>query len=84
MKQAAEMALVDIGGSGITLSPRIRGGSSAGAQTAAQAALDEGAELILGPLLAAEVAGRQASRNRAASTSSPSPRQARSRAKAPI
>lgn len=55
MKQAAEMALVDIGVSGLTIVTKDSRGTSAGAQTAAQAAIDEGAELILGPLLAAEV-----------------------------
>ncbi|CAN5250616.1 penicillin-binding protein activator [soil metagenome] len=55
MKQAAEMALVDTGGSGITLITKDSRGTSVGAQAAAQAAVDEGAELILGPLLAVEV-----------------------------
>jgi hypothetical protein len=55
MKQAAELALVDAGGSGITLVTKDSGGSAQGAQAAAQAALNEGAELILGPLLASEV-----------------------------
>lgn len=55
MKQAAELALVDAGGSGITLITKDSGGTAQGAQAAAQAALNEGAELILGPLLATEV-----------------------------
>lgn len=55
MKQAAELALVDAGGSGVTLITKDSGGSAQGAQSAAQAALNEGAELILGPLLATEV-----------------------------
>ncbi len=55
MKQAAELALTDTGGSGITLITKDSGGSAATAQGAAQAALNEGAELILGPLLAPEV-----------------------------
>ena len=55
MKQAAELALVDAGGSGITLITKDSGGTPQGAQAAAQAALNEGAELILGPLLASEV-----------------------------
>jgi hypothetical protein len=55
MKQAAELALVDAGGSGITLITKDSGGTAQGAQAAAQAALNEGAELILGPLLASEV-----------------------------
>lgn len=55
MKQAAELALTDMGGSGITLLTKDSGGSAGAAQAAAQAALNEGAELILGPLLAPEV-----------------------------
>jgi len=55
MKQAAELALTDTGGSGITLLTKDSGGSAGTAQAAAQAALNEGAELILGPLLAPEV-----------------------------
>ncbi|HEY7763956.1 MAG TPA: penicillin-binding protein activator [Aestuariivirgaceae bacterium] len=55
MKQAAEMALIDAGSSGITLISKDTQGTAAGAATAAQAALTEGAELILGPLLGAEV-----------------------------
>ncbi|MGE0148072.1 MAG: penicillin-binding protein activator [Parvibaculaceae bacterium] len=54
MKQAAELALTDTGG-GITLITRDSGGSAGAAQAAAQAALDEGAEIILGPLLAPQV-----------------------------
>jgi branched-chain amino acid transport system substrate-binding protein len=55
MKQAAELALVDAGGSGLTLITKDSGGTAQGAQAAAQAALNEGAELILGPLLSTEV-----------------------------
>jgi branched-chain amino acid transport system substrate-binding protein len=55
MKQAAELALTDTGGSGVTLLTKDSGGSASTAQAAAQAALNEGAELILGPLLAPEV-----------------------------
>ena len=54
-EQAAELALTDTGGSGITLLTKDSGGSASTAQAAAQAALNEGAELILGPLLAPEV-----------------------------
>jgi branched-chain amino acid transport system substrate-binding protein len=57
MKQAAELALTDMGGSGVTLLTKDSGGSAGTAQAAAQAALNEGAELILGPLLAPEVQG---------------------------
>jgi branched-chain amino acid transport system substrate-binding protein len=55
MKQAAELALTDTGGSGITLITKDSGGNAGTAKAAAQAALNEGAELILGPLLAPEV-----------------------------
>lgn len=55
MKQAAEMALIDAGSSGITLISKDTQGTAAGAAAAAQGALTEGAELILGPLLGAEV-----------------------------
>jgi branched-chain amino acid transport system substrate-binding protein len=55
MKQAAEMALIDAGSSGISLISKDTQGTAAGAAAAAQSALSEGAELILGPLLGAEV-----------------------------
>jgi ABC-type branched-subunit amino acid transport system substrate-binding protein len=56
MKQAAEMALVDAGGqSGVSLITKDTQGNAAGATAAAGAALAEGAEIILGPLLGAEV-----------------------------
>jgi len=55
MKQAAELALTDMGGAGVTLITKDSGGSAGTAQAAAEAALNEGAELILGPLLAPEV-----------------------------
>jgi branched-chain amino acid transport system substrate-binding protein len=55
MKQAAELALVDSGNAGITLITKDTGGTPNGAEAAAQAALSEGAELILGPLLSIEV-----------------------------
>ena len=56
MKQAAEMALVDAGGqSGISLLTKDTNGTAAGATAAAEGALAEGAEIILGPLLGAEV-----------------------------
>ena len=54
LKQAAEMALIDAGG-GISFIVKDTGGSPDGAKAAADAALNEGAELILGPLLAEEV-----------------------------
>jgi branched-chain amino acid transport system substrate-binding protein len=55
LKQAAEMALVDNGNSGIALLTKDTGGSASGAKAAAEAAMNEGAKLILGPLLAPEV-----------------------------
>ena len=55
MKQAAEQALIDAGNAGITLITKDTGGNAQGAQMAAEAAIAEGAELILGPLLANEV-----------------------------
>ncbi len=55
MKQAAEMALFDAGNAGITLITKDTGGTSAGAQAAAQAVLAEGAQIILGPLLGSNV-----------------------------
>jgi branched-chain amino acid transport system substrate-binding protein len=55
MKQAAEMALIDAGSSGITLITKDTAGTAEGAAAAAEAALAEGTELILGPLLGAEV-----------------------------
>jgi len=55
LKQAAELALIDAGNPGITLITKDTGGTPAGAKAAAEEALNEGAELILGPLLSTEV-----------------------------
>lgn len=55
LKQAAELALADAGNSGITLVTKDTAGTTGGAQAAAQAALDDGAQLVLGPLFEAEV-----------------------------
>lgn len=55
LKQSAELALIDARNPGITLITKDTGGTPAGAKAAAEAALNEGAELILGPLLSAEV-----------------------------
>jgi ABC-type branched-subunit amino acid transport system substrate-binding protein len=55
LKQSAEMALVDYGGGGVALLTKDTGGSASGAKAAAEAAMGEGAKLILGPLLAPEV-----------------------------
>jgi ABC-type branched-subunit amino acid transport system substrate-binding protein len=55
MLDAAQMALFDIGDEHLILMPHDTQGNPAGAAAAAQAALNDGANLILGPLLAAEV-----------------------------
>jgi ABC-type branched-subunit amino acid transport system substrate-binding protein len=55
MKNAAEMALAEFNSPNIQLLVKDDGGSAAGAQRAAQQALDEGAEIILGPLFAHSV-----------------------------
>ncbi len=52
MQQAAEMALFEAGVANITLLPQ---DTTHGAHRAALKALDEGAELLLGPIFAAEV-----------------------------
>ena len=53
---AAQLALFEMPGDRLTLVPRDTGGNAEGAAGAARAAIGEGARLILGPLLAAEVA----------------------------
>jgi ABC-type branched-subunit amino acid transport system substrate-binding protein len=55
LKQAAELALFDFDNPNITLIPKDTKGSPDGARLAAQSALQEGAELIIGPLFAQEV-----------------------------
>jgi ABC-type branched-subunit amino acid transport system substrate-binding protein len=57
LKQAAELALADFGNPNVTLIPKDTGGSPDGARLAAESALRDGAELIIGPLFAQEVAG---------------------------
>lgn len=57
LRNAAEMAVAEFQGPDITILVKDDGGSAAGAQAAAQAALQEGAELFLGPLLAEAVRG---------------------------
>jgi ABC-type branched-subunit amino acid transport system substrate-binding protein len=52
---AAQMALFDTGGEQLTLVPRDTHGTPAGAAAAARSAVADGVNLILGPLLAAEV-----------------------------
>ncbi len=55
MKNAAEMALAEFLNPNLQLLIKDDGGSAQGAQQAAQQAVDEGAEIILGPLFAASV-----------------------------
>jgi branched-chain amino acid transport system substrate-binding protein len=55
MLNAAQIALFDIGDDRFELLTRDTQGSAAGAASAAQSAIAGGAQLILGPLLAAEV-----------------------------
>lgn len=55
LKEAGEMALVESGSPGITLVTKDTLGTPEGARAAAQAALNEGAELIVGPLFAGSV-----------------------------
>ena len=50
MLDAAQMALFDVGDNDLALLPRDTGGTPAGARRAAQEVVDEGAEVILGPL----------------------------------
>jgi branched-chain amino acid transport system substrate-binding protein len=55
MRNAAELALAEFNNPDIQLLLRDDAGSAPGAQQAAQQALDEGAELVLGPLFALTV-----------------------------
>ncbi len=55
MLEAAQLALFTTGNDRLTLVPRDTGGTPESAANAARSALAEGAQLILGPLLAAEV-----------------------------
>jgi ABC-type branched-subunit amino acid transport system substrate-binding protein len=55
MKNAAEMALFEFNNPNIQLLVKDDGGSTQGAQQAAQQAVNEGAELIIGPLFAQAV-----------------------------
>ncbi len=56
MLDAAEIALFDVGETDMTLLPRDTGGTPAGATAAAEDAIAEGAELILGPLFSSSTA----------------------------
>jgi branched-chain amino acid transport system substrate-binding protein len=55
MRNAAEMALAEYNNPDLQLLVKDDGGSASGAQQAAQQAVDEGVELILGPLFALTV-----------------------------
>ena len=55
MKNAAEMALAEFKNPNIQLLVKDDGGTPQGAQAAAQQAIDEGAEIIIGPLFAQSV-----------------------------
>lgn len=55
MRNAAEMALAEFSSPNIQLLVKDDAGNSFGAQAAAQSALDEGAEIVLGPLFAPTV-----------------------------
>jgi len=57
MKQAAEMALFELNDPAVQLVTKDDGGTAAGARAAADAALKEGAEIVLGPLFSRSVAG---------------------------
>ena len=57
MRNSAEMALAEFKNPDIQLLVKDDGGTAAGAQAAAQGALDEGAQVILGPLFASAVPG---------------------------
>jgi ABC-type branched-subunit amino acid transport system substrate-binding protein len=60
MLNAAELALFERGGDQLLLLPRDTGGTRAGGEAAARAALAEGADVILGPLFAQAVTGAAA------------------------
>ena len=55
MRQAAEMAVLDVGTPNFQLLPRDTGGTPDGARLAAQSVLNDGAQLILGPLFSQNV-----------------------------
>ncbi|MCZ7593789.1 MAG: penicillin-binding protein activator [Hyphomicrobium sp.] len=57
MKQGAEMALFELNDPNVELITKDDGGTAAGARAAADAAIKEGAEIIVGPLLSQSVTG---------------------------
>src|SRR5262249_24826693 len=56
LKQAAQRGLFDFDNPSVSLVAKDTKGTPAGAQAAAQSAIQDGAELIIGPLFAQEVA----------------------------
>jgi branched-chain amino acid transport system substrate-binding protein len=65
MRNAAEMALAEVNFPGIQLLPKDDAGTAQGAQLAVQQAVDEGAQVILGPLFAHSVTNaKPVARNR--------------------
>lgn len=57
LKQAAELALFDFDNPNVSLVPKDTKGTPEGARSAAESAIRDGAELIIGPLFAQEVRG---------------------------
>ena len=57
LKQAAELALFDFDNPNVSLVPKDTKGTPEGARLAAESAVQDGAELIIGPLFAQEVSG---------------------------
>jgi branched-chain amino acid transport system substrate-binding protein len=55
MRNAAEMALAELGDSNVALLPKDDGGTGQGAAAAVQQAIDEGAQVVLGPLFSQSV-----------------------------
>jgi len=65
MRNAAEMALAEFSAPNIQLLPKDDNGTGQGAQVAVQQALDEGAQIVLGPLFAHSVtSAKPIARNR--------------------
>src|SRR6266481_3864004 len=54
-RNAADMALAELGDRNLALLPKDDGGTGQGAQIAVQQAIDEGAQIVLGPLFAHSV-----------------------------
>jgi branched-chain amino acid transport system substrate-binding protein len=65
MRNAAEMALAEVGSPNLQLLPKDDAGTAQGAQAAVQQAVDEGAQVIVGPLFAVSVTNaKPVARNR--------------------